>query len=622
MPSQQPDAADSDPELHHAASMPPLDAADQPVSRSMPAGSLSPAIEDPHIQLCPQGAQDLPSLTTNQCPSSAGKASHAATQSHAHGQPRPSIPDDSTQAASADGVGSAPVSSTHSPQQAGQGLQLSSGQQEGSSSSRGAISAAVHGDAASGCLGPEPAAQARSAPEGGEDHPKQLQPGLPGASTGQDTAESHLQQDAGTAPQTDAQAHSPAPASLAPLLLLADEPEAAHNPAVQPAAPAQGSDAGPAASSIPQSMPSQAPDSVASSLPSWCRPAESADTRVSPAQPCSHVPLPAASAPADPSRLSTMPDDASEGSAAAPRHSLLHPFPGSCGPAQVPPAPVPLMIWTAAPAAEDQSDKEPEVHRWSFAAADLSDSGSACPSAAFGSPSPASSASRQDSAPVPCWPQPMFAVDGIIHASAAHAAESSAQAAARSAASAMSQHAHHHKSKAREAGASHRAADDAADGHVLDLSFERLPSLETALQGKHASKLLLKGNLLTTLSGKLQHPHGLRETPRVLPLPSQHLSVSRSILMCSAICMGAYSGCIDLNRVAPESWSHWCRPGAMYAAAGAACGRQPAGGHSSHMPAPTSQVRNLHSCLLSYLHAAHPPWVSSIQGVCCIVCMH
>ena len=68
----------------------------------------------------------------------------------------------------------------------------------------------------------------------------------------------------------------------------------------------------------------------------------------------------------------------------------------------------------------------------------------------------------------------------------------------------MSQHAHHHKGKAREGGAGHHAADDAADGHVLDLSFERLPSLDTALQGKHASKLLLKGNLLTSLSGELR----------------------------------------------------------------------------------------------------------------------
>ena len=142
------------------------------------------------------------------------------------------------------------------------------------------------------------------------------------------------------------------------------------------------------------------------------------------------------------------------------------------------------------------------MHRWSFDAARISQLCAASPSAA--SQNPASIWSSRDTAPVPCWPQPLFAMGAIIHASAAHAAESSALAAAGSAASAMSQHAHHHKGKSRQGGAGHHAADDAADGHVLDLSFERLPSLDTALQGKHASKLLLKGNLLTSLSGELR----------------------------------------------------------------------------------------------------------------------
>ena len=44
---------------------------------------------------------------------------------------------------------------------------------------------------------------------------------------------------------------------------------------------------------------------------------------------------------------------------------------------------------------------------------------------------------------------------------------------------------------------------------MLDLSFERLPSLEGALQGRHVSKLLLKGNLLTSLTGEAICTYGL-----------------------------------------------------------------------------------------------------------------
>ena len=110
----------------------------------------------------------------------------------------------------------------------------------------------------------------------------------------------------------------------------------------------------------------------------------------------------------------------------------------------------------------------------------------------------------QASTPVPCWPQPLHLLSSICEASAQHAAQLSAAAAeaASRAASAqkLSQHAHHHKSKARHKVSNH-AADDAADGCVLDLSFERLPSLEGALQGRHVSKLRLKNNLLTSLAG-------------------------------------------------------------------------------------------------------------------------
>ena len=321
MPSQQPDAAGNDPELQQAALALP-DAAEQPCSCSMSAGSLSLAAEEHHAQLRPQGAQDLPSVATDHGLSVIGEASHIPTQSHAQARPSPSMTDASTEVVSADEAGSAPVSSTRSAQPTGQELQLSSGQKEGSSSS--SSTRAVHEDAASGCSGSEPA-PAHSAPEGGKPHSEQLQPAPPGLFTDQDAAEPRSLQDASPAldsatPQAEAQAQGIAPASHARLLQQAGLQEAAHElPAVPPAAPAQGRDADQAASSNPQFLPSQAPDSPASSLPAWCRPAESSDSHVSPAQPCSNISSPVASAPAEPSRLSTMPGSCIRGLCGSPQ---------------------------------------------------------------------------------------------------------------------------------------------------------------------------------------------------------------------------------------------------------------------------------------------------------------